>query len=303
MRVMQVCWLVSLVVTLVLGQKVAIIGAGIGGASTAYYTKQKLPNATIVCFDSRSYIGGRLHHLSFAGETVELGGAAWTGANEYMKELASAMHVPVKAPAPTGVGAPIKGALDIWQGDGFVDLVKLSEKNVGGVATLAAVEDEFLTNIQSNYANRPDPFSSLPEFLQFGKMQQYTNVSTFEFFETRGVSAELVSGAMEPLDRSIYNQGATSQAFSLLASLTAQLGHYHVSGGNSILVKALLHNASADVRLNSQVTTIRGGTASAGGPRAGFSVKLKGGTEEHFDSVVIASPIECTNITVQDIGA
>jgi phytoene dehydrogenase-like protein len=226
------------------GQKIAVIGAGIAGASTAYYTKQKLPNATIVVFDARDYIGGRLHHITFAGETVELGGAAWTGANEYMQELASAMHVPVKGSTassgsnvPGTLGAPIKGKLDIWQGDSFVNIERVSEKNLGGIAIISAVEQEFLTNIKENYATRPDPFDSLPQFLQYGGMQQYTNVSTFEFFETRGVKEELVAAALEPLDRSIYNQGATSQAFSLLASLTAQLGHYSVRGGNSILVQ------------------------------------------------------------------
>jgi predicted NAD/FAD-dependent oxidoreductase len=72
-------------------ERVAIIGAGIGGGAVAYYSSQ-LSNCTqLRVYESRDYIGGRLKHTHIAGNVIELGGDAWSTANEYVVELVKAL--------------------------------------------------------------------------------------------------------------------------------------------------------------------------------------------------------------------
>jgi phytoene dehydrogenase-like protein len=58
--------------------RVAIIGAGIGGASCAYYTNKFAPSSQIDVFEQNSIAGGRLKHVTFGGEVIEVGGDAWS---------------------------------------------------------------------------------------------------------------------------------------------------------------------------------------------------------------------------------
>ena len=60
--------------------RVAVIGAGIGGASLSFYLQQfganaSLPRCEITAFERNDYIGGRLKHVTGFGDTsvVELG--------------------------------------------------------------------------------------------------------------------------------------------------------------------------------------------------------------------------------------
>ena len=51
-------------------KKIAVIGAGIGGGSAAYFTQQFLEEAgieraEIEIFEANDYIGGRLKHIEF----------------------------------------------------------------------------------------------------------------------------------------------------------------------------------------------------------------------------------------------
>ncbi len=64
---------------------VLVVGAGIGGASTAYYLRGAAASVTVA--ERLPRIGGRLLSTTFHGSRVNLGGDAWADANEYMLEL------------------------------------------------------------------------------------------------------------------------------------------------------------------------------------------------------------------------
>lgn len=59
-------------------RKVAIIGGGIGGASTAYFLNQFAPGTQVDVFEKNGIVGGRLKHVTFAGAVCEVGGDAWS---------------------------------------------------------------------------------------------------------------------------------------------------------------------------------------------------------------------------------
>lgn len=75
-------------------RRMAIIGAGIGGGSVAYYS-QNFSNESfsIVAFERQDYIGGRLKHIVHNGQVLELGGDAWASPNHYVRSLVETLNV------------------------------------------------------------------------------------------------------------------------------------------------------------------------------------------------------------------
>ena len=63
--------------------KIAIIGGGIGGTSTAFFIKKALPRSQVDVFE-KGDVGGRLRTTKIAGREYEVGGSVIHPKNEYM---------------------------------------------------------------------------------------------------------------------------------------------------------------------------------------------------------------------------
>lgn len=61
----------------------AIIGAGVGGSSVAYFLNELLPNAQIEIFEKSGLIGGRVNVTMVLGNGYETGGSIIHGRNKY----------------------------------------------------------------------------------------------------------------------------------------------------------------------------------------------------------------------------
>jgi protoporphyrinogen oxidase len=85
--------MLTLQATVVIGMEIAVIGAGIGAGAFSYYHSELSPGSQIHAFERRDYIGGRLKHTEIAGHTVELGGDAWSSANEYVVALVKKLGI------------------------------------------------------------------------------------------------------------------------------------------------------------------------------------------------------------------
>ena len=130
-----------------------------------------------------------------------------------------------------------------------------------------------------------------------------------DYFATNdGITSTLIEIGMVPLNRAIYNQGSSANAFGFLASLTAQLSQHTVTSGNSDLVKALFNYSKANVMLNSYVSTIEMNEKKKHeNDENSFTVHYnmnnnKTTLTDVFDIVVIASPLEVTNIDFININ-
>ena len=307
--------------------RVAIVGGGIGGAATSYYLQELLTNASmpggdIVAFERSDYVGGRLKHTFFetsSGETVgvELGGAAWVDGNQYIRALAAALGMNTTTIATTPSTATLASAaancsgalcaLGIWEGTAFAELTSVALRNAGGLARLAAAESKFLHNVKESYTSSAvsAPFRSIAEFLAWGNLSTYTSASIRSFFAARGVKEELIATGLAPLTRAIYNRNCDANTFSLLASLTAELSHHSVRGGNYQLVEALFKHAAAEIRVNTTVSHIQFEnktgrfivTSSSSSSSSSTSSVVEVRVSEVFDKVVIAAPLERTNIS------
>jgi hypothetical protein len=221
---------------------------------------------------------------------------------------------------------PLAGVA-IWNGSALTP-VGDDLRNLMGDIRLAGVEEMFLTRLKSNYAARgaKETFASINEFLSFGSLQPYANVSARTFFNRAGVPQVLQEMVLEPLSRGIYDQELDEmQAFSAIVSVTSLLGAASFDGGNSLLVELMFKHSGADVRLSNRVVEVvqnpppsalasaslvaSASSLSASAPSASAAAAAGGGfsiksfvdghnvTSAVVDAVIIASPIEFTGIT------
>ncbi|CAH8605930.1 unnamed protein product, partial [Dicrocoelium dendriticum] len=66
-----------------------IIGAGMGGATAAYYLRQLFGSEVVITmFEQSGRIGGRIKSASFAGQLIETGGSIYHISNHYMASFA-----------------------------------------------------------------------------------------------------------------------------------------------------------------------------------------------------------------------
>jgi len=313
MRGSIVCWLL-IPLAYALGDGVAIIGAGIGGCSTAYYIRKfgGTDENSVDIFEARDYIGGRLKHTQIEGHTVELGGDAWsTAANHYVVQLVKELGIntslstlrssstplggPGRFPDIARLQDPVSASLGIWNGSQLLAFKDLVLQHPISDVKGAMEEADFIAHLDRNYAAREmrRPFQTIEEFLQPGGLDALTSISSANYFKARHISQATQSDLVEPLVRVIYDQGLEAHAFATLVSLTSVVGAASVSDGNSKLVEALARHSGASVHLQTAVQRI---TKLASGS---FLIDtLQNGKPKQFKAnhVVLASPIEFASI-------
>lgn len=280
-------------------QQVAIVGAGIGGASTSYYLHKWRPQSSITVFERNDYIGGRLKHIVLDGVTVEVGGDAWSQVNAYMVELAQELNIQFDNTSYSG-----NGRVEVWDGQRWY----ATSSNWIGEAELLGLMEWLRANLWLNYLERGsgNAFRSIGEFTRYGGLEQWALLSCNELVKKYGIDQDLVWRNWIPISRVIYDQDLKINSFAgMVVLLSAFTTSYTVEGGNSLLVEKLLAKSGADVHLNTQVTRIaRVGNgysvttvpASDGGASA--SPKEQ---EQLFDSVVLAAPIEFSSLQFVNI--
>ena len=321
-------------------KRIAIIGGGISGASTSFFVTQvlknhSLPPVDITVFERRDYIGGRLKHISYGPDKlkIEIGGAAWTDDNIYMTEMANAVGVNVtrkeleKKQSNSLFATESGNTIDVWDGSSLINLEKFYFDHLVQGLKVGESELKFLKRVKENYAIQQSsaaPFHNLTRlvqsfhhesiypntlnllthlrsFMKWGNLGMYTNTSISAFFSAIGASSDMIEIGMVPLNRAIYNQGSKSNAFGFLASLTSQLSQHTVKAGNSELVKALFNYSNSRVLLSTNVTSIRMDQSGEYNDHNLFTVNYNNSLQDVFDAVVIASPLEVTDITFENI--
>ena len=65
----------------------AIVGAGIGGCSAAYFARQLFPGIKLTIYDSQDRIGGRILTHNVAGRRIELGAAFFNRINRTLLDI------------------------------------------------------------------------------------------------------------------------------------------------------------------------------------------------------------------------
>ncbi|CAH8838805.1 unnamed protein product [Trichobilharzia szidati] len=76
--------------------RVAVVGGGVGGASSAYYLRQLFGNkVSITLFEQSGRIGGRMKAVPFCGDVCESGASVIHSSNHYMISFAKKFKIPI----------------------------------------------------------------------------------------------------------------------------------------------------------------------------------------------------------------
>ncbi|MDR3360397.1 MAG: FAD-dependent oxidoreductase [Bifidobacteriaceae bacterium] len=284
--------------------EIAIIGSGSAGTLAAWRLRQLLgEKARITVFEREEQIGGRAHHIEFAGELVELGGTLIHTDNRRLVELARDVSVELKerrVSQPAGDGsllvwdgrkavfqAPLDGVglpLALVRRYGPVNLLKLQK-----LAKQAKAAWNSVYRLQD--AGRR--FTTPEELITAAGLTPYIETSLTQLAERRGIKGRLIDQFATGVLRDMYNQTADVIALAGLVGLAGAglAGGSLVAAprGNATLFARALETAGAEVRLGSRVDGIV--------QREGKTLVAVAGAEpEAFDAVIVAAPLELAGI-------
>jgi protoporphyrinogen oxidase len=91
--------------------RLAIVGAGIGGCSAAYYARSKIPDLEITVFEASNRLGGRIYSRKVGSTVSEIGATFFLPINKNIQTLVDTLGIETE-------GIPI--SFGIWDGSHFV---------------------------------------------------------------------------------------------------------------------------------------------------------------------------------------
>ncbi|KAL6079602.1 Prenylcysteine oxidase-like [Balamuthia mandrillaris] len=284
--------------------KIAIIGGGIGGGSTAYYLHKWLPDASLTLFEQNDYIGGRLKHTLFTAGgkqaiPLNLGGDAWSDVNAYMVSLQKELKVPLDESSTGG-----NGLLGFFEGNGRW---LQPHRDYISEGSMYLILESFKWALRSNYDHRGDDvaFGSIGEFLSAGGLNGFTSVTAYDYAKAHyWVSDRFLWQDVLPVTRVIYDQNLNLTAFagwtSLLAGTTES---FSTEGGNDVFVQTLVNASKARVMLNTKVMDVSKAN-NKNNPTSYLVTYAKNQNDtkkieldsQMFDVVILAAPFEFSGI-------
>lgn len=240
--------------------RVLVVGAGIGGASVAYELSLRLPGAAVTVAERNPYVGGRLLSVDFHGCHVNVGGDAWSPANENLVRWARELPVPLDDSDYGG-----NGLNGLWDGRRFYPPAPPLLGEAELYATTLAVRAALALNYRRLGLN--GTYADVPGYLGPGSPLARVAATNSGAFADRVLSAPFTALYWTPLTRTIYDQLPTST--NLFAAVAAVLGStgtsYSALGGNDAMVRLLLNRSRATLLLTTTVSNVTLGATVRGG--------------------------------------
>ncbi|CAK7269629.1 hypothetical protein SEPCBS57363_003698 [Sporothrix epigloea] len=300
------------------GHRVAVIGAGAAGSSTAYHLRQ-FANAdgvdvNITLFEKTNRIGGRTlttHAYGDASQPVELGASIFVPINEILWNATSNFGLPLQPAAGNDDAA---GLLGIWDGDRFVytqddrssgwwNLLRLvwtyGTAPYRANKLMQATIQRFLELYKAPYF----PFRSLTTRAYELELTYVTSQTGQQFLDAGGVGVRFSHDIVQASTRVNYASNlARIHALDAMVAL-APSGASQIRGGNWQIFDRMARASGADLRLNTTITHLDKVPGSEP-PSNKYVVKSTDAfgveTEEDFDNVVLALPFQYSGIETGD---
>lgn len=288
------------------------LGAGAGGASTAYYLRQFAQSSgisvDISVFERESYIGGRsttVNVFDDPAHPIELGAAIFVEMNYILmntsKELGLNMSSMIRS-WPTDS----ENLLGVWNGEEFVflqghsfgwwDRLKLLWRY--GLAPIRTKQlvDRTAAKFSMLYEPPLFPFSSLTSAVGKLGLHEPAALPGDKFLAAHGIHGRFPWEVIQASTR--VNYGQNLELIHGLETLVcmATEGAVAIADGNWRIFDGMLKAAGAQINLNTTVTAIDKGRTR----QWAVSYKSSDGTasKAEFDEVVIAAPFQSTGISI-----
>ncbi|KAI9677747.1 MAG: hypothetical protein M1829_002519 [Trizodia sp. TS-e1964] len=292
--------------------RVAIIGAGSGGSSAAYYLRKYALDydihTNITVLERSSYVGGRSTTVNVhddLSEPVELGASIFVEANKNLVSAAKAFGLDMVSASDSGRE---RQTIGIWNGEVFVVTLEESSSDWWMVVQLlwkygwAPVRTQNLMKATIGkflkmYEEPVFPFRSLTRAIYDIGLMAAVTATGEQFLKENQIGPRYSTDIIQASTRVNYGQnlGLLHGVETMVCMATD--GAVAIKGGNWKIFDGMIKAAHATLALNTQVTdiirqsdrryTIRYTSSNSGEI-----------SEETFDSVIVASPLQFSNITL-----
>ena len=238
----------------------AIIGAGIGGCSAAYFARKNLPNVNITIYDAQDRIGGRILTYNGDGAVLELGATFFNRFNRTILGIVKDERLKMK---------PVKESRDfaVWNGSEFV-FRSSKQSSITNLRLLAKYKlnlaQTFLLlrkakgQVTSLYQEEQKKPRDIGEICEITGLDKWYKKSFFESLIERGISQDFIDEIVTPITRIIYSQNEDIGGFAGISSLVGVYSGttYSLEDGNSTLPDHLAKVSNAKVKLGQKVDKI-----------------------------------------------
>ncbi|KNG81870.1 prenylcysteine lyase [Aspergillus nomiae NRRL 13137] len=292
-------------------KRVAIIGAGAGGSSTAYSLRKHADASSIpvniTVFERDSYVGGRsttVNVLDHPAYPVELGASIFVKVNYNLMNASKELGLFVDS-ADAARPKEADDSIGVWDGKQFVFV--LQSNSWWNIPKLlwrygwAPIRTQNLMKSTVNkflklYEEPMFPFRSLTAAAAAVGLLDSTSTPGDVFLKENNISPDFSRDIIQASTRVNYGQnlGLIHGLESMVCMATD--GAVSIKGGNWQIFQGMLKAAQADVRLNHTVTSIQRNADNT----LTLTYKANNSKEQKlvFDEVVIAGPLQHSELSI-----
>lgn len=297
--------------------KVAIIGAGIAGASAAYHLHDRYAHANldVTIYEANPQVGGRIKSAkvydgAYTFQQVETGAQSFYADDECVQSLIDETGLRRKLEPHY----PVKKSVGVWDGASFILQGKgdLKARTWTDWARYAWAYGFSVNNMRKWLSEK------LPLFRRLLGRWEYVNRNIPGDIENLGLTAELKSNAwsflqnltspefareiVQATTRAWFGQNlVTMHGLAALAAMNPAAIDSVISGGNYKLIERLIKLSDIDPHLNSTVTKIerspvRKYRLNVKTPSHNDDQSPSNYEEADYDAIIIAAPLQMANI-------
>lgn len=290
--------------------KIAIIGAGIGGTSAAYYLRQKFGKDVKIDIYERGEVGGRLATLTVQGQEYEAGGSVIHPLNLHMKRFVKDLGLSTVQSSGGLVGVS-NGETLVFEESSWliINIIKLIwQYGFQPLRLHMWVEDIFDKFMRIyRYQSHDYAFSSVENLLHSLGGDDFLglfNQTLLETLQKAGFSEKFLDEMVAPINRVNYGQGTDLNGFVGAVSLACtDSGLWAVEGGNKLVCSGLLQASKSNL-ISGSVMSIeeKTRTKQTGNPTKMYEIVYRSGSGTHsdfYDIIMVATPLnqKMSNIT------
>ncbi|XP_033978669.1 prenylcysteine oxidase 1 [Trematomus bernacchii] len=283
-------------------QKIAVVGAGIGGTAAAFYLRQEFgPGVKIDVFEPDT-VGGRLATVKFGDQDYETGGAVIHPLNLHMKHFIEKLGIPPRKDVPSKAAIFDGKELTFEESDWYiVNVLRMLWRYGFNFLRMhmwvETVLDKFMRIYQ--YQQYGYSFSSVDKLLHAMGGDGFLTLLNQTLEETmmaEGFSQVFINEVVSPITRVNYGQSVRLNGFVGAVSLAGvDSGLWAVDGGNKRVCSGLLYISKTEL-ITAKVTSISIKVRpSKSGTTTNFYevnyVGESGSAHSLYDIVVIATPL------------
>ncbi|KAI8812904.1 Prenylcysteine lyase-domain-containing protein [Cladochytrium replicatum] len=285
--------------------RIAIVGAGPAGCSTAYFLSRDVPDASVTVFERSSYIGGRAYSIQMpiGGKlvTVELGASIVADANTFIRNASRDLGLQTVDTAWTELDPdnsmessdPLVGSLGIWDGVGILLRYGILDGALQASNLITKMVSGFLATYDGLLNGKS--WATAQDFITDAGLSDAVSTNAYTSFRTQnGISELFVREFIGGITRNTYNQEVdTISAWPAVVSLfSAMTELFKIKGGNNRLYRSMLESANATTLLNTAVRQITTNSDDT------YNLTASDNTTTTFDVVILATPVPTSNVTL-----